>query len=121
MKLSEHDKGFLRYQAQSDFCTNAPAVMLTIKARYATTALSALCVEMSYISFLHSEEVAPTMSLHLASSYQWQDADEKRDAEDMLRRVRSLDGDNLLVRVIVREGSWMQPFMIICPVPAVVL
>ena len=59
------------------------------------------------------------MTLHLVSSYQWQDADEKLDAEDMIRRARLLDGNNTLVRVIVREGSVERPFNIICPVPVV--
>lgn len=74
---------------------------------------------MSYITGSHGDNLFPRIALHVVSSYEWQDADEKRDAEDMLRRVGSLNGDNILVRVIVREGSLTRPFMIICLIPAV--
>jgi hypothetical protein len=62
------------------------------------------------------------MNVQLVSSHQWQDADEERDVQDLLRRVRSLDGDNLLLRVMVLDGHLVRPFRMICPlVPAVLL
>jgi hypothetical protein len=97
IKLSEHNKDFLHYQAQYDFRTNASSVMAKIKTHYPSTPMSALCMVMSYTSFLRGYTVAPIMTLHLVSSYQWQDTDEKLDTEDMLHQARLLDGDNTLV------------------------
>jgi hypothetical protein len=121
IKISEHDKNFIYYQAQFDFRANKSLIMSRIAESYPSTPLLSLCVEIHYTSFSF-QIVAPLMNVQLVSSHQWQDADEERDVQDLLRRAGTLDGDNLLLRAMVLDGHLVRPFRMICSlVPAVLL
>lgn len=75
--------------------------------KYPSTLLLSLCIEIHYTLFsLHVQPV---------SSHQWQDADEECDVQDLLHWAGSLDGDNLLLQVMVLDGHLVQPFHMICP------
>ena len=95
--------------------------MRRIAESYPSTPLLSLCVEINHTSFSF-QTVAPLMNVQLVSSHQWQDADEERDVQDLLRRAGSLDGNNLLLRAMVLDGHLVRPYhMIYSLVPAVLL
>ena len=95
--ISQHDRKFLHNGATIDLYNNINAVKADIATRFTSTAVSSLYVELTYIG-------TPSFVVYPVGRFPLEEEDEKSELDTLLHRLRTADGNQMLVLVHVRNG-----------------
>ena len=95
--FSTRPKISLHYGAAIDLYNNINAIKADIATRFTSTAVSSLYVELTYIG-------TPSFVVYPVGRFPLEDEDEKSELATLLHRLRTADGNQMLVLVHVRNG-----------------